>query len=76
MATQRIPLVDLKARYRTIQAEIDAAMKHGSAETAFIMGPDVAAFEAEYADLLRRRPLRRREQRHGRAEVGSAARLA
>ena len=46
---QAIPLVDLQAQYRTIQPEIDAAMRRVVESAQFIMGPDVAAFEQEFA---------------------------
>lgn len=51
MANQRIPLVDLKAQYRTIQADIDAAIQGVLADAAFIMGPAVGTFEEAFADL-------------------------
>jgi dTDP-4-amino-4,6-dideoxygalactose transaminase len=44
-----IPLVDLKAQHRAIGDEIDAAMDRVIQQTSFIMGPDVGAFEAEFA---------------------------
>ncbi len=47
---QTIPLVDLKAQYATIRAEIDAAIQRVIDTTSFIMGPDVGAFEAAFAD--------------------------
>ncbi|MDX9992319.1 MAG: DegT/DnrJ/EryC1/StrS family aminotransferase [Anaerolineales bacterium] len=47
--TNRIPLVDLKAQYQSIKAEIDAAIERVIRDTAFIMGPDVFAFEADFA---------------------------
>ena len=45
-----IPLVDLKAQYRTIQPEIDAAVQRVIERADFVLGADVAAFEAEFAD--------------------------
>ncbi len=45
---QSIPLVDLQAQYQSIQGEIDGAMRRVVESAQFIMGPDVAAFEAEY----------------------------
>ena len=45
----KIPLVDLKAQYHSIKAEVDAAMQHVLDTTAFINGPAVAAFEQEFA---------------------------
>ena len=44
-----IPLVDLQAQYHSIQPEIDAAMRRVVESAQFIMGPDVAAFEAQFA---------------------------
>ena len=46
-----IPLVDLKAQYQSIQPEIDAAIQRIIANTSFIMGKEVAAFEAAFADF-------------------------
>ncbi len=45
-----IPLVDLKAQYHSIKAEIDAAIARVLESSAFIMGKEVADFEAAYAD--------------------------
>ena len=47
----QIPLVDLKAQYASIQAEIDAAIARVIADTAFVGGKFVAAFEREFADF-------------------------
>ena len=44
-----IPLVDLKAQYRGIRSEVDVAIQNVIDHTAFINGPDVAAFEEEFA---------------------------
>ena len=44
-----IPFVDLKAQYDSIKPEIDAAIASVIAETAFIGGPHVAAFEDAFA---------------------------
>jgi dTDP-4-amino-4,6-dideoxygalactose transaminase len=46
---QHIPLVDLKAQYHSIKAEIDEAMAHVMANTAFIMGKAVTDFENAFA---------------------------
>ena len=46
-----IPLVDLKAQYRAIQPEIDAAIQRILDSTSFIMGPDVTAFEEAFAQF-------------------------
>ncbi len=47
----KIPLIDLKAQYLSIQPEIDAAIRRVIETTAFINGPDVAAFEQEFAQF-------------------------
>ncbi|MBD3235389.1 MAG: aminotransferase class I/II-fold pyridoxal phosphate-dependent enzyme [Candidatus Eisenbacteria bacterium] len=44
-----IPLIDLKAQYRNLKPEIDAAMAEIVENTAFIGGPAVADFEREFA---------------------------
>jgi dTDP-4-amino-4,6-dideoxygalactose transaminase len=44
-----IPLVDLKAQYQLLKPEIDAAIQRVIDTTAFINGPDVHAFEQEFA---------------------------
>jgi len=47
---QPIPLVDLKAQYRLIQSDIDQAIQRVLENTSFIMGQEVTAFEAAFAD--------------------------
>ncbi|MDT8369412.1 MAG: DegT/DnrJ/EryC1/StrS family aminotransferase [Longimicrobiales bacterium] len=47
-----IPLLDLKAQYASIRDELDAALMRVVASQAFVLGPEVEAFEAEIADLL------------------------
>ena len=44
-----IPLVDLKAQYKVIKPEIETALRRVIESTAFILGPEVAAFEEEFA---------------------------
>ncbi len=44
-----IPLVDLKAQYLSIKDEMDAAIQQVVDSTGFILGPDVRAFEEEFA---------------------------
>lgn len=44
-----IPLVDLKAQYDSIRPDIDAAIQRVIDATAFIMGPEVTAFEQAFA---------------------------
>ena len=45
-----IPVVDLKAQYLSIQSEIDTAIARVLASGQFILGPEVSAFEREFAD--------------------------
>jgi dTDP-4-amino-4,6-dideoxygalactose transaminase len=45
-----IPIVDLKAQYRTIKDEADTAIRRVLQEGQFILGPDVQSFEEEIAD--------------------------
>lgn len=47
-----IPFVDLKAQYRTIKPEIDAAIEEIISNTAFIGGKAVTSFEAEFAEYI------------------------
>jgi len=47
-----VPFVDLKAQYASIKNEIDAAIARVIADTAFIMGREVRAFEEAFADYL------------------------
>ena len=52
----RIPFVDLHAQYLTIKEEIDRAIGEVIAESAYIRGPHVDAFEqvwARYANQYR-----------------------
>jgi dTDP-4-amino-4,6-dideoxygalactose transaminase len=44
-----IPLLDLKAQYQTIKGELDAAVLRVLENAQFILGPEVAAFEKEFA---------------------------
>jgi len=47
-----IPFVDLKAQYRAIESDVQRAVTNVMETTAFILGPDVAAFEAEFARFI------------------------
>jgi dTDP-4-amino-4,6-dideoxygalactose transaminase len=49
MMTTHIPLVDLKAQYRSIRHDIDRALQRVVDSAGFIMGPDVRAFEEAFA---------------------------
>jgi dTDP-4-amino-4,6-dideoxygalactose transaminase len=44
-----IPILDLKAQYQTIKSELDAAVIRVLENAQFILGPEVAAFENEFA---------------------------
>ncbi len=44
-----VPLVDLKAAHAEVAAEVAAGMADVIARTAFVGGPEVGAFETEYA---------------------------
>lgn len=48
----KIPFVDLHAQYLSIKAEIDRAIAEVIAESAFIRGKHVDAFERAWADAL------------------------
>lgn len=47
-----IPFVDLKAQYRSVKAEMDAAILSVLERTAFVLGPDVDAFEQAFATYV------------------------
>jgi dTDP-4-amino-4,6-dideoxygalactose transaminase len=47
----QIPLVDLRAAYRALRPELDAAIARVVGAGAFIGGPEVAAFERAFADF-------------------------
>ncbi|GAB6046847.1 DegT/DnrJ/EryC1/StrS family aminotransferase [Methyloparacoccus murrellii] len=47
-----IPMVDLKTQYHQLKDEIDAGLLAALENTAFVMGPNVQAFEREVADYL------------------------
>jgi dTDP-4-amino-4,6-dideoxygalactose transaminase len=48
-----IPLVDLKAQYHRIKSEIDAAITCVLESGQFVLGPEVEAFEEEFAAYCR-----------------------
>ena len=48
-APAKMPFVDLKAQYRSIKPEIDAAIAGVLESTQFVLGEEVAAFEKEFA---------------------------
>jgi dTDP-4-amino-4,6-dideoxygalactose transaminase len=47
-----VPFVDLKAQYRTIETDVDAAIARILEHTSFVMGREVAAFEEAFANYL------------------------
>ena len=47
-----IPMVDLKTQYHALKADIDAGMAEALESCAFILGPNVQAFEKEAAAFL------------------------
>jgi dTDP-4-amino-4,6-dideoxygalactose transaminase len=46
-----IPFVDLQAQYREIKSEIDAALRRVLESAAFVLGREVEAFEAAFAEF-------------------------
>src|SRR5579859_1457178 len=44
-----IPFIDLKAQYRQLKPEVDAAISRVLESTQYVLGPEVAAFEREFA---------------------------
>ena len=49
MANAKVPYLDLKAQYRSIKPEIDAAINGVLESCQFVLGPEVAAFEQDFA---------------------------
>ena len=49
MANIKVPYLDLKAQYQSIKPEIDAALARVLESCQFVLGPEVAAFEQEFA---------------------------
>ncbi|MBA3271053.1 MAG: DegT/DnrJ/EryC1/StrS family aminotransferase [Acidobacteria bacterium] len=47
-----IPFVDLRAQYQSIKSEIDAAVLGVLESGHYVLGPEVAAFEREFADAI------------------------
>jgi dTDP-4-amino-4,6-dideoxygalactose transaminase len=47
-----IPLVDLRAQHAAVASEVAAGWEQVLAQTAFIDGPQVAAFESDYAAFI------------------------
>ena len=49
MTEVRVPYLDLKAQYRSIKPEIDAALERVLESCQFVLGSEVAAFERDFA---------------------------
>src|SRR5438045_7455386 len=49
LAEAAIPLVDLRAQYRSIQCEVDAALQDVVERANFVLGDVVANFESSFA---------------------------
>ena len=52
VATQEIPLVDLKAQYATIRDEVRAAIDEVLESMQLTIGPNVKAFDQEFASFI------------------------
>ncbi len=50
-----IPFIDLQAQYQHLKAEIDAAVAQVLASGRFVLGPELEAFEAEFATYCQTR---------------------
>jgi dTDP-4-amino-4,6-dideoxygalactose transaminase len=49
MVNIKVPYLDLKAQYRSIKPEIDAAIARVLDSCQFVLGPEVAGFEQDFA---------------------------
>lgn len=49
MPDATVPMLDLRLEYRELQPDIDAAIRRVVEGGEFVLGPEVAAFEAEFA---------------------------
>lgn len=52
LTKMKIPFADLNAQYLSIKAEIDSAIASVIADSSFIRGPHVDAFEAAFAEAI------------------------
>ena len=48
----KVPLLDLKAQYKTIKPEIDAALIRMAESQSLILGPEVELFEKNISSYL------------------------
>ena len=51
-ASAGVPLVDLRTQHWSLQSKIIVALREVFASSAFVLGPNVSAFEAEMAAFL------------------------
>src|SRR6267142_936751 len=49
VSDMEVPFVDLKAQYRSIKSEIDAAIARVIENTSFVLGREVENFEEQFA---------------------------
>src|SRR5215472_11124766 len=49
MTDVKVPYLDLRAQYRSIKPEIDAAIAHVLESCQFVLGAEMAAFERDFA---------------------------
>src|SRR3954469_24410752 len=49
VAVERLPFLDLEAAYRELRDEIDAAQRRVMESGRYVLGPEVEAFESEFA---------------------------
>jgi len=48
----KIPFLDLAAQYESLKPEFDSAIQSVCANTSFILGPEVSAFEHDFASFI------------------------
>jgi dTDP-3-amino-3,4,6-trideoxy-alpha-D-glucose transaminase len=49
VSAQRVPFVDLAAEHQSMRQELDGAVRRVTDSGRFVLGPELAAFEAEFA---------------------------
>lgn len=49
-AAPRVPMLDLRAQYESVREAVDAALRRVVESQRFVLGPEVAALEAEIAE--------------------------
>jgi dTDP-4-amino-4,6-dideoxygalactose transaminase len=52
MSTRKVPLLDLKAQYETVRAEVEGAVRRVLESGHYILGPEVEALETELAAVV------------------------